>query len=371
MHLKRDLQSKAGILKYRKLILLAFATLILKLLSTQSAWVEKYYTYGIYPIISKTLRTVFGWIPFSVGDLLYFFAFLFLLVKTIKVIRLLLRKQFRNYISRDTFQKYASIVLWIYLAFNILWGFNYDRQGIAPQLTLDVQPYNTAQLYAITTLLQQRLCAYGEQTDSLERASINKNKYLFSESIKAFGRIDEEMIFLNYQNPSIKPSLYTHVGHYFGFTGYYNPFSAEAQLKTTLPPFLKPFVTCHEIAHQMGYAKENEANFVGFLVSKNAENNEFRYSAYFEMYLYAIRELTLVDPQSAYLLLKTAHPQYLLDYTEYRNYLIRNKNKVQPFTSAFYDNYLKLNKQSKGLYTYNEVVAWLIAYQKKYGAKAI
>ncbi len=246
MHLKRDLQSKAGILKYRKLILLAFATLILKLLSTQSAWVEKYYTYGIYPIISKTLRTVFGWIPFSLGDLLYFFAFLFLLVKTIKVIRLLLRKQFRNYISKDTFQKYASIVLWIYLAFNILWGFNYDRQGIAPQLTLDVQPYNTAQLYAITTLLQQRLCAYGEQTDSLERASINKNKYLFSESIKAFGRIDEEMIFLNYQNPSIKPSLYTHVGHYFGFTGYYNPFSAEAQLKTTLPPFLKPFGTCKE-----------------------------------------------------------------------------------------------------------------------------
>ncbi len=179
MHLKRDLQSKAGILKYRKLILLAFATLILKLLSTQSAWVEKYYTYGIYPIISKTLRTVFGWIPFSVGDLLYFFAFLFLLVKTIKVIRLLLRKQFRNYISRDTFQKYASIVLWIYLAFNILWGFNYDRQGIAPQLTLDVQPYNTAQLYAITTLLQQRLCAYGEQTDSLERAS--KIKWLLLE----------------------------------------------------------------------------------------------------------------------------------------------------------------------------------------------
>lgn len=371
MRMKRDWQRKAGILKYGKLILLAFATLLLKLLSSQSAWVEKYYTYGIYPIISKALRTVLGWIPFSVGDLLYFFAFLFLLVKTIKVIRLLFKKQLKPNISWMTFRKYASIVLWVYLLFNILWGLNYDRQGIATQLSLDVQLYNTTQLYAITTLLQQRLCAYGEQTDSMERASINKNKYLFSESIKAFGEVDDKMDFLDYQTPSLKPSLYTYVGHYFGFTGYYNPFSAEAQIKTTLPVFLKPFVTCHEIAHQLGYAKENEANFVGFLASKNAENAEFRYSAYFEMYLYAIRELTLVDPQSAYGLLKTAHPRYLLDYTAYRNYLIRNKNKVQPFTSAFYDNYLKLNKQSKGLYTYNEVVAWLIAYQKKYGSGAI
>jgi hypothetical protein len=37
----------------------------------------------------------------------------------------------------------------------------------------------------------------------------------------------------------------------------------------------------------------------------------------------------------------------------------------------FYDGFLKMNNQPKGKETYNEVVAWLIAYMKRYGEEAI
>ncbi len=359
------------LIKNRKLSILIAFTLILKLLSTQSLWVEKYYTYGVYPFISKSFRTLFGWLPFSMGDVLYFIAFVFLFVKTIRFIQLLGKGQLKDYLTWPILRKYTALFLWVYLLFNILWGLNYDRQGIATQLSLRVLPYTSSQLYDLTVLLQQRLCTNGESVDSLERVSINNNYYLFHTGTKAFAEIDDQLPFLKYQIQSIKPSLYTYVGHFFGFTGYYNPFSAEAQLKTDLPVFLKPFVTCHEIAHQLGYAKENEANFVGFLAGKTSTNVEFRYSAYFEMYLYAIRELAFYDPYSAQVLLKTAHKQYLIDYIAYRGYLLKNKNLIQPFTSKFYDNFLKLNNQSKGLATYNEVVSWLIAYQNKYGKEAI
>ena len=33
--------------------------------------VEDYYSNGIYPVLSKSMRTLLGWIPFSIGDLLY------------------------------------------------------------------------------------------------------------------------------------------------------------------------------------------------------------------------------------------------------------------------------------------------------------
>ena len=56
------------------------------------------------------------------------------------------------------------------------------------------------------------------------------------------------------------------------FLGYYNPFTGEAQVNTNVPAFVIPFTTCHEMAHQIGYASESEASFVGFLVIRNSNN---------------------------------------------------------------------------------------------------
>ncbi len=69
--------------------------------------------------------------------------------------------------------------------------------------------------------------------------------------------------------------MYSYLGNYLGFTGYYNPFTGEAQVNTTVPLFVQPFTTCHEIGHQLGYAKENEANFAGYLAAKSSPDAGF------------------------------------------------------------------------------------------------
>ena len=138
-----------------------------------------------------------------------------------------------------------------------------------------------------------------------------------------------------------------------------------------MPTFIKPFVLTHEIAHQLGYAKENEANLVAFLVSRTSDNKEVVYSAYFEMYLYTISELKRRDSSVAKQFIENLHPQVKRDEVAYRKYLIQSKNPVEPYISIFYDQYLKWNRQPKGKLTYNEVVAWLIAYMKKRGTTAI
>jgi hypothetical protein len=130
-------------------------------------------------------------------------------------------------------------------------------------------------------------------------------------------------------------------------------------------------VVCHEIAHQLGYAKENEANFVSFLVGRNSYNVEFRYSVYWDMYSYAISELLRRDVNTARLYMLTAHPQYQNDTRTYYNYIFESRNVVEPYITRFYDNYLKLNNQPKGKQTYNQVTAWLIAYMKKNGSEGL
>lgn len=359
------------VLQNKGLFLLVVLCIAIKLFSLNEAWVERYYTFGFYPFISGLLRLLFGWIPFSIGDLLYLAASAFLIVKVIKFFRLLFQKQLKAYISWKKISKYLKLLLWIYLVFNFFWGLNYNRQGIAKQFSLNVQSYNAADLYQLTFVLQQRLNFYAAQVDSVKRLELNQNKFLFSEAVDAYQNAARQYSFLTYRHPSVKPSMLTLIGKYFGFTGYYNPFSGEAQVKTDVPVFAKPFIVCHEIGHQLGYAKENEANFAGFLSGKASGDIEFRYSAYYEMYGYALRELFFYDFGCVLELNKTIHPQVKKDNRTYRQYLFKTQNIVEPLVSNLYDSYLKLNRQPKGTKTYNEVVAWLIAYMKKYGKEAI
>lgn len=355
---------------YKLLALLTLAILI-KILSFQKPWVERYYTYGVYPYISKVLRILFGWIPFSVGDLFYLGIFCFVLYKAIKYGILLKQRKEKKFLFLVILKKTLHFALYIYICFNVLWGLNYNRQGIASQLQLDVQPYSVEELKLLTSVLQQRVnnCAGG--VDSVKRLELNKSRNVFREGVAAYQQVKDRYPFLAYSAPSIKASFFSNIGHYFGFTGYYNPFSGEAQLKTTIPFFLKPFVVNHEIAHQLGYGKENEANFVAFLAGREALNTEVRYSIYIEMYLYAFSDLARKDTVAARQLKATLHPQAKKDLEAFAHYLFRTRNFIEPIISSFYDQFLKWNSQPKGKKTYNEVVTWLVAYGKKYGLEAI
>ena len=360
-----------SILLDRLLVSLLVVSILIKIFSLSPARVEKYYTFGFYPIVSKGLRAVLGWIPFSVGDLLYFFAFGWFVFKAWKFIRLLAKRQVKEYLSWILFKKYLRLTLWIYIVFNVFWGLNYDRQGVAKQFGLAANQYSPIDLFELTAALQQLLNFYASHVDSTKRLQLKNNQSLFKQGIAAYKNAAREHAFLSYHQPSIKPSSLTFAGRYFGFTGYYNPFTAEAQIKTDVPVFTRPFILCHEIGHQVGYAKENEANFSSYLAGRVSDNPDFRYSVYYDMYAYAMSDLLIYNSPCFIELKKSEHPQVKKDIKTYREYILKSKNAVEPVMSVAYDRYLRLNKQPRGKETYNEVVAWLIAYMKKYGKDAL
>jgi hypothetical protein len=359
------------IFRDRLLFSLLLLSVIIKAFSLNPEWVERYYTFGFYPFVSNLLRGFFGWIPFSVGDLLYFAAFTWLAWKVWKILRLMVKRQIRQYVSWRLFRKYLKLAFSIYIVFNLFWGLNYDRQGIAGQFGLNVGRYTPGDLYEVTAALQNRLNYYANYVDSVNRLLLNNNKMLFSQGVAAYENAARQYPFLAYTHPSVKPSLLTFAGRYFGFTGYYNPFTAEAQIKTDVPVFTKPFILCHEIGHQVGYAKENEANFSSYLTGRISDNVEFRYSVYYDMYTYAMSDLFVYNPLCFIELKKSEHPQVKKDIKTYRAYILKSRNSVEPVMSIAYDRYLRMNNQPHGKESYNEVVAWLIAYMKKYGKDAL
>lgn len=359
-----------SLLQDTRLLLLLLAVLLLKLFSLQPSWVERWYARGIYPGISWTQDLFLGWLPISLGDLLYAAAVIYLLYAAWRLAVLVRKGQLKGKI-RTILYRVMKTALWIYIIFNVLWGLNYNRQGIARQLGFDSLRYSAAEVKLLTAALQQRLNGAAARVDAAARKPLNNSRWLSREGASAFDRAAGALPFLDLMGGTIKPSLFSPIGHFIGYTGYFNPFTGEAQVNTSIPAFLKPFVACHEMAHQMGYGRENEANFVGFLAARSSDNPHLSYAAYFDMYRYALRDLYRIDTTAATSFRSTLHPLVLRDNEALRAFFLKTKNPIEPLASAFYDRYLKLNSQASGLRTYNEVVALLIAYQKKFGKESL
>jgi Protein of unknown function (DUF3810) len=353
-------------------VLLIICTIVIKWVSLYPNWIEKNYTYGVYPIISKIQRFLFGWIPFSIGDLFYGFLILIILFRTFRFFKLLFQKKLTRKYFASGMQQAIFFFLFIYVFFNLLWGLNYNRRGVAGQLGLDVKTYSKADLDTLCRSLQVKLNYYAAKVDTTYRDQyLNNKKNLFREADATFDLAEKKYSFLSYHPRSIKTSLVGFLGNYIGFLGYYNPFSGEGQIKASIPLFVQPFVSCHEIAHQLGYAKENEANFAGYLACKESASIDFSYSVYYDMYQYAISDMYRADFKNALSIDSSLHSIAKRDRREYARYLYRIENRVAPLMLKMYDSYLKMNNQPKGQRSYNEVVTWLVAYYKKFGTDAL
>jgi hypothetical protein len=336
---------------------------LIEVAKLSQAFIENYYTNGLYAYISNLLRTLFGWCPFSLGDLFYYiiiFQFIFCISKGIFFL-------FKSKIELKKIvigiKKGMIKLMWIYIVFNIFWGLNYYRLGITSQLKLEREDYTKADVENIVCDLVSKLNNTRKQIgqDSLRLPNDQK---IYRHCISLYDSVNKSFSFIDYRHPSVKKSLFSSISNYIGFTGYYNPFSGEAQVTTDVPKILIPYITCHEIAHQIGYASEDEANFTGYLVCSNSNDLYFQYSVYMDLYKYAAVELLSMDANARHgweldsLVRK--------DFRDIRNFFSRKSNKISPVMGQLYGQYLKANQQSKGLDSYNDVVGLLIAYKKKF-----
>jgi hypothetical protein len=349
------------------LVVLAVA---IRLYSSSKGRVEDSYSNGFYPGISSFFRIIFGWIPFSIGDILYGLVFIWLVRKLVKGIIAIFQRKITRQSFLNGLKKTVLIVLSIYIIFNLFWGINYDRKGIVSQLQLNQDTFSFKELKDVTMLVAEKLNSTKKYL-LRNKVAYPSNSELFKKVETAYDKTAVTYPFLAYHHASIKPSMWGWVGNYTGFTGYYNPFTGEAQVNTYVPDFLKPFVACHEVGHQIGYAKEDEASAVGYLAALHSGDSLLLYSTYFDLYNSARRELLYQsfmqnDTTSVREISTMLIPEVKADIKEMLAFFTRHKNAVEPFIRKGYAFYLKNNNQPKGMQSYDEVTAFLIAYYRKF-----
>src|SRR5688500_2167835 len=145
--------------KYPWIVLLSLFAAI-KVFSLYPDLVERYYSGMIYPVISATQRILVGWIPFSIGDIFYALTALFLIVKVYRFFRIIVNKQADRYFWFNGLRQAAFFSLSVYVLFNLLWGMNYNRKGIADQLQLQEEIYVKEDLLAVVDQLVEKLNEY-------------------------------------------------------------------------------------------------------------------------------------------------------------------------------------------------------------------
>ena len=346
-------------------VLLTIVVLI-KVFCTNHALVEQLYANGVFVKLSAILIALFGWSSLSIGDVLYGWLIIWLLVKVVKYSKQIIKGTITRQQCNQIAIKFVQYTLGLYIVFNILWGINYNRIGVAKQLQLEIKPYKNSDLVQIEALLTQKV-NIAKNALLLQNIQTIPRATIFNETKQAYINTTKKYPFIPTQNLSLKSSLWGWLGNYTGFLGYYNPLTAEAQVNTTVPSFIQPFVCCHEVAHQLGYAKENEANFVGYLAATASNDTFFHYSVYIDLWMYAHKALYLQDSALAKKSSNLLLPAVKADLKLWNNFNQQHQNPIEPFIRWLYGKYLLSNQQPAGIMSYDEVTGFLVAYYKKYG----
>lgn len=320
--------------------------------------VEQYYSTGFYPVISKLLNTSFKWSPVSLGDLLYIAVFIYM-TKWVVINWKRLRTQPRVW-GLDV----LTLVSIIYFLFHLCWGLNYYRESL--HVTLSLKPtYTTEELKIITSklVLKTNSLHLSIANDSLQKIdtpySFNKMAALSQQGYK---RLETEYHIFRHPGQNTKKSLFSTPLTYMGFGGYINPFTLEAQVNSVMPKSSMLTTIAHEQAHQLGYAAENEANFIGFLACIHNKDLFYQYAGYTFALRYCLQEMSRRDIDCYKNTVKSIHPGILKKFQETSEFWNDYNNPLEPLIKRFYNNFLKANNQEKGIKSYSYVVALLVNY---------
>ncbi|MFV5695749.1 DUF3810 domain-containing protein [Flavobacterium sp. LB3P122] len=346
--------------KYFLSFFLLIQILFLQIISFFPQYVEQFYSNGLYPIIAKFLRIIFGTIPFSVGDFIYFIVILFIL-KWFWNKRKSWKLDWKNNILAV-----LSFLSVFYFLFHILWAYNYHRQPLFEKMAIQKE-YSDADLLAFTKkLITKTNAVQGQITknDSLKVVFPYLQEQVFEMNLNGYKNLSNQYSYFTYNYLSTKKSILSLPLAYMGFGGYLNPFTNEAQVNYLGPMYSFPMTTNHEMAHQMGYASESECNFIGFLASVKNDNLYFKYSGYTMALRYCLSNWQVRNEKIYKQLLKTVHPGILKNYKESDTFWKQYKTPIETGFHAFYDHFLKLNQQKDGMEGYSKFVNLMVNYYK-------
>ena len=163
---------------------------------------------------------------------------------------------------------------------------------------------------------------------------------------------------------------------YSGHTGIYWAATAEAGVPLDSAVAEEPFIMCHEAAHRMGIASEQEANFAAYLACEASDDARLRYAGNYSAFCYCVNALLRHDPERAQQVVQEAADTELAEgvtlvladrQATSAHYNAYEGTAFEQVGTTINDTYLKGFGEEVGVQSYGLVVDYLIAWQQREG----
>jgi hypothetical protein len=168
-----------------------------------------------------------------------------------------------------------------------------------------------------------------------------------------------------------KPLMASRGLDYLGISGFYFPWTGEANFNRGTPPVSLPQVVAHEMSHQRGYAREDEANFMGYLVAVLTPHPYPRYSGCVFAQRQLLATLARHDRERALELVAQRHSGVQRDIDAARAYWARFEGPASRAAGRVNNAYLKGHRVPGGILSYRRSVELLVAYARSRGGRLL
>jgi hypothetical protein len=303
-------------------------------------------------------------IPFSLAE----FLIILLPVIFVYVVAFGIRKYVGSWRNAGVFAlTVLSVASLLFTLFVFTLGTGYRGTTLDTKLDIERKKVSADELKQTAQILVDRLNAEREETGYLgDGFSVMPCSYeeLNRRLNDAYRSAAGEYGFIQSFRSRVKPVMLSEPWTYTHITGVYTYFTGESNLNVNMPAYTIPFTEAHEMAHQRGIAREDEANFVAFLVCINSDDPYIRYSGYLNMFEYVASPLYSADADAYRALWSSLDPDIRGEMTAYNKFFEKyRKNVAATVSSAINDTYLK-SQGTVGEKSYGLVVDLAVAYYR-------
>lgn len=340
--------------------------------SLMSEEVEAYYSQYIFYYITRWLSAGNKYLQnYAIGEILFILLVIWLTIWSLWYLRRSWRRESRLW---DVLKVFFLQILWLMSLlvpiFLFFWGLNYQRLPLAETLQFDRIAPRAGELESIGLQIVSGVNSNYEQARSAREAAAPNTLPITRDALfKSLERAFQAEPLLGdaghggFSNP--KPLVLSSLASMAGVTGFYIPFTGEVTFNEQVPAFDLPMVIAHHKAHQRGYAKEDEANFIGYIVCINATEPYVRYSGY----LYGLKVLNALSKGNMERyedLMSRLNEGPRADLRERSAFWGDAKNSALGAVSRrAFSAYLRANRVHGGLKNFDEDVALIIGYYLK------
>ncbi|MGH7494270.1 MAG: DUF3810 domain-containing protein [bacterium] len=333
-------------------LVLAGLGVALPLLSAHPRLVENAYTHFLYANLTKGMTAFAGAFTFSVSEIALYASILGLLLLLAAAI---VQKKWRHMLALAT-RSMALAATWFYLG----WGCNYFRLPLAEQLQLQ-----SGSASSDSSALRDDLLWSLTAANAVWREIPAWDLVRLDEEIERSYRLVCDTLGIALMPGERRPKflLFPGLFNYTLTSGMFGPFFHEVHLNSGLLPVEIPFVLAHEKAHQMGFAREAEANFLAALVCWMSPDSAVQYSGHFSILGHFWIRAALMNGSET--LLEELRPEVRADFTAVRQRLQRYQGAVSEISHRSYDAYLRANRVAGGMQNYNDVVDLIMRWRRQ------